>query len=549
MAAATGLACCATTSSVRSEQAFSRLCFNPEPGDLRLTWRVGQGTVLVRSPKRCYEMMAVWAMEELGTTGCGPRMTNERNEVTEGHGLLTNGAARHGASSMAELTRCWGDPGSVSSYLDRCQVDTPADVVRATWEHVSRLRPGKIGKVIDLGAGDGRFAHHGNYRSYIGYEIDAARCLEARLPKNARLINRCAFTDTITDADVCVGNPPFVRNQDMPDSWREHVHAVVKQRDGVHVSGLGNAWQYFFLQGLASLNTGGLAALVVPFEWVSRPAAKALRAYIREKGWRVYVYRLRGAGFARVMTTASITVVDKSGRDGKWEFHDETPDGLDRRMASPTGSSEAVLAYVRAADLPPEGARAKRGLSPGTQKLLTLTDEQRRDHGLSVKGDVAACVTSLRQLPEDVKELDRGTFRRHYVEGGRRCWLVRTDVEPSERLRDYLASVPASDRQTWTCQRRAEWWLFKMPEVPSMLFAQGFRGLFPKVVRNSVGAYAVGGVCGIYNASEEQMEALTGKLGGMDLRDLVVSYSSGFYKVEINQINALLAKLTVAADG
>ena len=369
------------------------------------------------------------------------------------------------------------------------------------------------------------------------------------MPKNAQLKNRCAFTDTITDADVCVGNPPFVRNQDIPGGWREHVHAVVKQRTGVHVSGMGNAWQYFFLHGLASLNADGLAALVVPFEWVSRPAAEALRAYIREKQWRVSVYRLRGAGFARVLTTASITVVDKSGRDGKWEFHDETPDGRDRRMASPTGSGKDVLAYVRASDVSPVGARAKRGLSPGTQKALTLTEEQRRDYGLSVKGDVAACVTSLRQLPEETKELDSGGFRRHYVEAGRRCWLVRTDVEPSERLRDYLASVPASERQTRTCQERVEWWLFRMPEVPSMLFAQGFRGRFPKVVRNSVGARAVGGVCGIYNASEARMGALTGRLGGLDLRELVVSYSSGFYKVEINQINALLAKLAVAADG
>ena len=36
---------------------------------------------------------------------------------------------------------------------------------------------------------------------------------------------------------------------------------------------------------------------------------------------------------------------------------------------------------------------------------------------------------------------------------------------------------------------------------------------------------------------------------GMDLRDHVVSYSTGFYKVEINQVNSLLAKLTTGGDG
>ena len=354
--------------------------------------------------------------------------------------------------------------------------------------------------------------------------------------------------DLTADADVCVGNPPFVRNQDIPASWREQVHGVVLQRTGVHVSGLANAWQYFFLNALASLKADGLAALIVPFEWVSRPSAKALRTYIREHQWNVYAYRLQDAGFARVLTTASITIVDKAARDGKWEFYDERSDGRDRRWASPTGSSEGVLAYLRAADLPAKHPRAKRGLSPGTQGALTLTEEQRQEHSLSMERDVAACITSLRHVPAGVSELDEDAFRKHYVEGGRRCWLIRTDGSPSAELGAYLSSVPDSERQTKTCLARPEWWRFKMPPAPSILFAQGFRGKFPKVVRNTVGAHAVGGVCGIYNASDEEIKALLGKLVGIDLRDHVVSYSSGFYKVEINQINALLAKLTTAGD-
>ena len=476
-------------------------------------------------------------------------MTNESREVTEHYGPLTNGEATKRVSSTTELTGCWGDPVSVSSFLDRCQVDTPAEVVRSTWEHVRKLRPGKIGKVVDLGAGDGRFAQHGNYCSYIGYEIDSERCSEAQLPKNARVVNQCAFSELIADADVCVGNPPFVRYQDIPDSWREHVHTVVKQQTGVHVSGLANAWQYFFLHGLAILKADGLAAIVVPFEWVSRPAAKALREYIREQKWGVYVYRLRGAGFARVLTTASITVVDKASRNGKWEFHDERPGGRDLPMVSPTGSSEAVLAYLRPTDFSEEGARAKRGLSPGSQKALTLTEEQRQDHQLSVTQDVAPCVTSLRHLSATVKELDEDNFRKYYVEDGRRCWLIRTDGEPSTALNAYLSTVPESERRTKTCLARPQWWRFKMPDVPSMLFAQGFRGMFPKVARNTVGARAVGGVCGIYNVSEAQKKELTSNLGCMDLRDHVVSYSSGFYKVEINQINMLLSKLKSEGGG
>ena len=82
-----------------------------------------------------------------------------------------------------------------------------------------------------------------------------------------------------------------------------------------------------------------------------------------------------------------------------------------------------------------------------------------------------------------------------------------------------------------------------MPVVPAVLLAQGFRGRFPKAVRNRVRAHAVGGVCGIYNVQGDQVDALTAGFGGMDLRDYVVAYSSGFFKIEVNQINALLAKM------
>ena len=270
-----------------------------------------------------------------------------------------------------------------------------------------------------------------------------------------------------------------MRNQQIPGDWRRYVHGLVRERTGVSVSGLANAWQYFFLNALARLKSDGLAALIVPFEWVSRPSAEALRRYIRENSWNVYVYRLADADFAGVLTTASITVVDKSAREGQWEFHEETPDRDDRLLASASGSESGVLTYLRASDLTAKQPRAKRGLSPGTQRVLTLTEEQRRKHSLCKDGDVAPCITSLRHLPEELAELDEDTFREHYVEDGRRCWLIRTDREPSAELAAYIESVPASERQTKTCLNRPEWWRFKMPAVPSMLFAQGFRRRFP----------------------------------------------------------------------
>ena len=452
------------------------------------------------------------------------------------------------AREVIDLTRDWGDWSSVSLYLDRCQVDTPSELVRAAWDHVGSLRT-SVGKVLDLGAGDARFAAGGNYEEYIGYEIDAERCADAHVPDHGRLVNRCAFSDDIDDADLCIGNPPFVRNQDLPAGWREQASEVIRRRLGISISGLANAWQYFFLQSLASLKDDGLCVLVIPFEWVSRPSARALREYIAKQQWEVNVYRLVDTTFDSVLTTSSITIVDKAKKTGRWSYFEETADGAYLSMLSASGSKAGVIDHVRRSDIPEGSPRAVRGLSPGTQKVLTLTEGERVRSGLSIGRDIVPCITTLRVLPGNLRDLDDAAFKLYYRTPGQKCWLIRTDVVPSGALASYLSAVPSADYQTATCLERETWWAFKMPPVPDVLIAQSFKGEFPKGVRNLIGARAVGGVSGIYNASDDQITTIIGGLDGEDLRDRVVAHSNGLRKIEINQLNSLLLHRFAPAAG
>ena len=324
-----------------------------------------------------------------------------------------------------------------SASLARCCVDTPQSLVDATWDHVIAHR-GYVAKVVEFGAGDGRFAKGGKYKEYIGYEIDANRLSDAALPTGAQLINRCAFSDHIEDADLCIGNPPFVRNQDLPVDWKREASRVLSRRTGVSISGLANAWQYFFLLALASLKEDGLCALIVPFEWVSRPASSALRDFISKNRWNVTVYRLRDDQFSTVLTTSSITIVDKSQDTGAWSYFAEKEDGDYLELETPSGSRAGVLDYLSKRGFSSNTPRAKRGLSPGTQKVLVLTEKERQKNALKVGTDVVPCVTSLRHLSCEIKELDDATFRHHYIDEGRKCWLIRTDNEPSSVLDSYL---------------------------------------------------------------------------------------------------------------
>ena len=333
---------------------------------------------------------------------------------------------------MKALTKSWGPWDDVSLYLDRCQVDTPDELVKATWSHVFERREA-IELVVDFGAGDGRFSRHGIYARYQGYEIDSSRCAMAALPANAELINLCAFEKEIVDADLCIGNPPFVRNQDLPlGSAPACFGCSASAGQASKCLGLANAWQYFFLLALASCKTDGLCALVVPYEWVSRPSAQALRDYVRANRWGVSVYRLVDTTFHSVLTTSSITIVDKRDRSGTWRFFEETADGVFAPLSSESGAKAGVIPYRRRRDVAKSDPRAVRGLSPGTQKVLTLTEAERVRHGLVVGEDVVPCVTSLRTIGADVSKLDDDTFRAVYRDAGQKCWLIRSDRDPQE---------------------------------------------------------------------------------------------------------------------
>jgi len=455
---------------------------------------------------------------------------------------------RFGAEDT-ELTvapeQSWGDADEVSLYLERCQVDTPARVVQATWNHVLQHRKA-IGKVVDFGAGDGRFAAIDIFDEYVGFEIDASR-IPRMSDKNAKVLNDCAFSSFITDADICVGNPPFVRNQDLPIGWRKRVSQILGERTGVELSGLANAWQYFFLLAIASTKENGLCALIVPYEWVSRPSSSALRAHILKNRWAVKVYRLLDETFDRVLTTASITLVDKAADNARWQYFEETGNGEYRELPSPSGAPGGVLPYVRRSEVGPSQPRAVRGLSPGTQRVLTLSEGARAHLGLKPLRDVVPCVTTLRHVPPEVRVLSQEAFDEHYRGAGAKCWLIRTDCRPSPRLSGYLSSVPKEDYQTSTCLEREQWWRFKMPPVPDTLLAQGFRGSFPKAIVNSIGARAVGGVCGIFGLDPTQAEWVMNGFGGLDLAGRIVTHSNGLQKIEINQINSLLAAAPTAS--
>jgi hypothetical protein len=82
-----------------------------------------------------------------------------------------------------------------------------------------------------------------------------------------------------------------------------------------------------------------------------------------------------------------------------------------------------------------------------------------------------------------------------------------------------------------------------MPEIPAVLVSSGFTRDRTKTVVNSVGARAVGSVCGIYGVATRKREGLAQAFRNVKLSDRIVAHSNGLRKLEINQINTIIASL------
>jgi len=385
-----------------------------------------------------------------------------------------------------------------------------------------------------MGAGDGRFAHFGHYDRYHGIEIDETRAATANLEKPRAMETGCVFASKSTAFDACIGNPPYLRHHDIESPWKERTLATLGSLLGVSLHGHCNLFVYFLALGLIRSNDEGLVSVIVPFDWVTRPAAEPLRNLIKTKRWAVSVYRFSSRIFAGVETTASITVIDKSKNSGKWQFFNISEDLKITQRDGVTGTGKKLLSYSRR-----QKVFARRGISPGTQRVFVLTDSERIHHGLK-RTDVLPCVTSLRDINSKVDRLTKTTFEEHFVKAGRRCWLIKSRGRVSSRLRGYLDGVSDTERSTATCLRQKPWYKYEEPVTPLLLVHSAFTRIGPRIIVNAVNAVAVGSMYGIYGASKNSVTTIQRVLATKGIGQRIVPHSGRLRKIEVGQLNSLL---------
>ncbi len=422
------------------------------------------------------------------------------------------------------------------NYLERCQVATPDYIVQWVWSIINSKRRFKETNVLDLGCGDARFSKYGNFKEYLGVEIDRHHSIDPLIPDHVKIVNNCALMSDFDKYDMCIGNPPYVRHHDMDSEWQENIASHLSRDLGNKIDLRANAFLYFMFKGLISTHEKGLVAHIVPFEWVTRPSSEWLRKYIKNNKWSVNVYRLPEGIFSRVLTTSSLTIIDKSKKTGTWKYFNVNSELSITEMEQPSGTKNKVLKYTRRV----ENIYSQRGLSPGGQKIFCLTEEERLHNRLRIGADVVPCLSSMKSLCDNVKVLTEAAFKKYYINEGQRCWLIRSDKKLSSRLNTYLGSVDKELRDNWTCSNRSIWYEYKFPKISQLLFSSGFVKHGPQVIENKICAVGVGSISNIFINKNGACRYIANNLREYDFESRIVNQSRQLKKVEMNQMNTVL---------
>ncbi len=135
--------------------------------------------------------------------------------------------------------------------------------------------------------------------SAVGIELDPAFCDAAReLWADAGLDLVCGdFTRIVAmpsrprAPNLILANPPYVRHHHLEREYKERLQALAHHMTGVEVNGLAGLYVYFLLLATAWMEEGGLAAWLIPSEFMDVNYGAALKRFLTDRVTLVRAHR------------------------------------------------------------------------------------------------------------------------------------------------------------------------------------------------------------------------------------------------------------------
>jgi len=269
------------------------------------------------------------------------------------------------------------------------RVNTPSAVADALCSWAIR---GQRDVVLDLGVGEGAFALaavkrlrelgapaaaasaliHGaesDPQAFAHAQESASKTLGVELPNVV-----CADFHTVVlpEADVVVGNPPYIRRQ-----LQSHLARSRASLGLLGIDGLADAYCYFLLRACRALRPGGRLAVIVSASWLDMRYGLELRRLLLEEFDLQLLLGFDGQLFPDALVKPVVLLAERTGRRNRISFArlaDSAPlEGLKVLLSdviSGRENKDATVTQVAPSDLSPTMGWSGFLKSPATYKEL-----------------------------------------------------------------------------------------------------------------------------------------------------------------------------------
>lgn len=216
---------------------------------------------------------------------------------------------------------------------DTGQTFTPIEAVTGmfTWAD-SR---GEIARIVDPGAGSGRYVLYGLRRNVhaVGVAAETDPLVALLLRANAEALGlthrlkihlgdyRTLELDPIDGRTLFIGNPPYVRHHDIEPHWKDWYSNSLKAL-GHASSQLAGLHLHFFVKTLSLAKHGDLGCFITAAEWLDVNYGQSLRDLLTNGlgGHAVFVVSPEVSVFGDAMVTACITCFAPGSENEEIEF-------------------------------------------------------------------------------------------------------------------------------------------------------------------------------------------------------------------------------------
>lgn len=449
-------------------------------------------------------------------------------------------------------------PRELAEYLTKWAIRTPDDLV---------VEP-SCGEAVFLEAAWAELRARGRSTdppiAIHGYEIDKASS-EAACRAVSRMgapaaIETVDFFDVAprSDADVVVGNPPYIRYQAFTGLAREKAQSAALAA-GVRLDGLASSWAPFVVHASRFLKADGRLALVLPAELLHVNYAAPVRRYLMQRFGKVTLVTFEKLVFPGVLSEVLLLLAEGSGptdsieliqvtdieglREHRVTRQHWTPSPDDTKWSAALVAGESLELYnelLDSGDFVPLSTWGDvyLGAVSGNNSYFRISPSLAAASGLGRDDTVGA-------LPPNGKALRGVSYSRYaHQELGRSdettlLFYPKTqDLSPAAQRYIELGEEQGVHR-AYKCEVRDPWWRVPLPDSTADLFVTYMNHDAPRLVSNRAGVHALNSVhCVALRRSRKALGrkllpiAALNSVTALGAEILGRSYGGGVLKVE-----------------